>query len=205
MGATATDDDWRLEAKLHTSHARSLLDRLVGRGGSADAAHALAKQVSADVVVTHDGDRLFAYAASRDAVHAAKRVLEHTLRSEGVAAEVVLASWDDAVDEWRQVDPPPATRRTEQAIERSQAAPDSRTLVVNVGKLIRGEVEQTMRDWAERLGLKCELVEHPHLLDTQVAFTVSGPRRKLDEFAAGLRAEELATIRTELTLQMSAL
>ena len=62
-----------------------------------------------------------------------------------------------------------------------------------------------MREWAEKLGLKCEVIEHPHLLTTQVAFTVIGSKRKVDEFADGLRAEELATMRTERAVMMSPL
>jgi len=54
-----------------------------------------------------------------------------------------------------------------------------------------------MRDWADRLELQCAIVEHPHLLTTQVAFTVTGPKRKIDEFARGLREEEWQTIRAE--------
>jgi len=56
-----------------------------------------------------------------------------------------------------------------------------------------------------RLGLECKLVEHPHLLTTQVAFTVTGHKRKIDEFAQGLKAEELATMRTERAVMLSPL
>jgi hypothetical protein len=62
-----------------------------------------------------------------------------------------------------------------------------------------------MREWAEKLGLGIEIHEHPHLLTTQVAFTVTGPGRKIDEFAEGLRAEELATMRTERAVMLSPL
>jgi hypothetical protein len=78
-------------------------------------------------------------------------------------------------------------------------------MVISSGKMIRAEVEQTMRGWAAKLGLQVEVVEHPHLLTTQVAFTVTGSRRKLDEFAEGLRAEELATMRTEAAVMASPL
>ncbi len=61
-----------------------------------------------------------------------------------------------------------------------------------------------MLEWAEKLGLKCEVM-HPHLLTAQVAFTVTGPKRKVDEFAEGLRAEELATMRTERAVMMGPL
>ncbi len=69
---------------------------------------------------------------------------------------------------------------------------ETRTLVATVGREIREEVEQSMRNWADQLGLRCEIVEHPHLLNSQVAFTVTGSPRKVDEFAAGLAAEERA-------------
>ena len=52
-----------------------------------------------------------------------------------------------------------------------------------------------MEAWASKLGLRCEIIEHPHMLTTQVAFTVTGPRRRIDEFAEGLRDEEVATLR----------
>lgn len=78
-------------------------------------------------------------------------------------------------------------------------------MVVSSGKLIRVEFDQTMHDWAEKLGLECEIVEHPHLLTTQVGFTVTGPKRKIDEFAEGLKAEELATMRTERAVMISPL
>ena len=78
-------------------------------------------------------------------------------------------------------------------------------MVASSGRMVRAEVEQTMREWADKLGLQCETIEHPHLLTTQLAFTVTGPKRKVDEFAQGLRAEELATMRTERMVMMSPL
>jgi hypothetical protein len=71
--------------------------------------------------------------------------------------------------------------------------------------MVRAEVEQSMREWADKLDLRCEIIEHPHLLTTQLAFTVTGPKRKVDEFAEGLRAEGTATMRTERAVMMSPL
>ncbi len=78
-------------------------------------------------------------------------------------------------------------------------------MVAVSGKLVRGEFEQTMREAADQLGLTCEIVEHPHLLRTQVAFTVTGPKRKVDEFARDLEAEGWAFVRTELGIAASPL
>jgi hypothetical protein len=75
--------------------------------------------------------------------------------------------------------------------------------VASSGKLLRVELEQSMLDWAQRLGIECSIVEHPHLLTTQVAFTVTGPRQKLQEFSRGLTEGELTSIRAENWLTVS--
>jgi hypothetical protein len=71
-------------------------------------------------------------------------------------------------------------KRIEDATERDAESVETRTMVASSGKLIRTEFEQSMRGWAEKLDLQCTLVEHPHLLTTQVAFTVTGHKRKID-------------------------
>jgi len=172
-----------------------------------DVVEEVGEAVPHDVAITHDGDLLFAYAASQAALTTARRAIEAVLHRDGVNADVYVSHWDERFDEWLQVEPPLSgeAKRTEEASERDAERVESRSMVASTGKLIRAEVEQTMREWAEKLGLKCDVIEHPHLLTTQVAFTVTGPKRKIDEFGEGLRAEELATMRTERAVMMSAL
>ena len=98
-----------------------------------------------------------------------------------------------------------AERQLDEAADRDAEAIDTRTLVVSSGKQIRAEFEQSIREWADKLGLECSIIEHPHLLTTQLAFTVTGPKGKLDEFSRGMAAEELATIRTEGSVMLSPL
>lgn len=160
-----------------------------------------------DVVITHDGTRLFVYAADERTLAAARRGLEEVLADDRISARVRVSHWDDELDSWRQTDPPPtaAERQAEAAAERDLEMVETRSLVVSSGRLIREEVEQSMRDWAVKLGLECKVVEHPHLLTSQLAFTVTGSKRKIDEFARGLQAEEWATIRTETAVMLSPL
>ncbi len=68
---------------------------------------------------------------------------------------------------------------------------------------MRGEFEQSLREWAQRLGVECEVIESAHLLSTQVGFTVTGPRRKVEEFVQGVSAEERASIRIERSVLFS--
>jgi hypothetical protein len=202
------EDNWRLKVQLRDGAVeRSRLDGLLGRIRHPDLARELGGDVPHDVAVTHDGSCLFAYAASEASLSAARAAIELAMRHAGATADISVSRWDTGLDEWLQTDPPLEgdRRRAEQAAERDEETVESRTLIVSAGKLVRSQVERTMREWAERLDLRCEVIEHPHLLTTQVAFTVTGPRRKLDEFGQGLRAEELATLRTERAVMLSPL
>src|SRR5262249_51931452 len=115
--------------------------------------------------------------------------------------------WDDEHEEWRQVDPPPSdfTREALAREDEADGAPETRTLVATAGRLVRSDFEQSMSAWAARLGLDCRIVEHPHLLTTQVAFTVTGPKDRVEEFAAGLRAEGWTYVRTETGVMLNPL
>jgi hypothetical protein len=201
------DQDWRLKVELDAEERGGTLDRLLGRVRSPEVVDEVGRAVPHDVAITHDGNRLFAYAATKAASATARSAIEAVLRREGIAGTIFVSHWDANLDEWLQVDPPLSgeAKRTEEAVERDAEKVESRTMVASTGKAIRAEVERTMRDWADKLGLECELMEHPHLLTTQVAFTVTGPKRKIDEFAEGLRAEELATMRTERAVMLSPL
>jgi hypothetical protein len=201
------DQDWRLKVELEAADGGKTLDRLLGRVRSPEVVDEVGTAVPHDVAITHDGNQLFAYAATREASATARRAIEAVLRREGLAGDVYVSHWDTKFDEWLQVDPPLSgdAKHAEEAIEHDAEQVESRTMVASTGKAIRAEVERTMRDWADKLGLECEVIEHPHLLTTQVAFTVTGPKRKIDEFAEGLRAEELATMRTERAVILSPL
>jgi hypothetical protein len=191
-----------------------LLGRLRGglRGG-ADAAggsevvHEVQAAIPHDVVLTHDGSLLFAYAADETVLTATRRAIEGVLAQENIKVSIYISHWDDALDAWRQIDPPStgSERVREEATVRDAEAVETRTLVASSGKMIRAEFEQSMLAWAQQLGVQCETLEHPHLLTTQIGFTVTGPRRKLDEFASGLKAEEAATIRAERAVMLSPL
>jgi len=201
------DRDWRLRAELADEHQRRLLDHLVGRARGPDVVEEAGAAVPHDVVITHDAKQLFAYAATEQGLTRARRAIEAVLRRDAVKASISVSHWDQQLDEWRRLDPPLTGegKRAAETAEREAEKVETRTMVASSGKLVRAEVEQTMSTWAEKLNLQCEIIEHPHLLTTQVGFTVTGPKRKIDEFAQGLRAEELATMRAERAVMLSPL
>jgi hypothetical protein len=199
------DQDWRLTAELDAQDGRGALDRLLGRFRGPDVVEELQAALPHDVVITHDGKLLFAYADSEDAIRTARRLIEDVLERDAVNAKIVVSHWDEDRDEWRQVDPPPTTEQTqrEEAAERDADVVETRTLVASAGRLVRSSFEQSLLQWADGLGLKCTIVEHPHLLTTQVLFTCTGPRRKIDEFARALKAEGTATLRADGILMLN--
>ena len=200
--AGSGDDDWRLEFELDASDGRRSLHDLLGRVRGPDVVHDVESSVPHDVVVTHDGKRLFAYAADEATLKRARSAIEDALRRDNVAHSVRTSRWDEERDSWQQTDPPLSAEQhaQQEATERDAEAIVTRTLVASSGKLVREEFEQTMLAWAQKLGVQCEIVEHPHLLTTQVAFTVKGPRRKVDDFSKGLIAEGWSQVRAEGSL-----
>jgi nucleotide-binding universal stress UspA family protein len=201
------DQDWRLTAELDAADRRGALERLLGRVRGPDVVEEIEAALPRDVVITHDGKLLFAYAASEEEIQAACRVIEDVLRREGINATIVVSHWDEDRDAWQQVDPPPSTEdaSNEEAAERDADALETRTLVASAGKLVRPSFEQSLLEWADKLGIKCTIVEHPHLLTTQVLFTCTGPKRKIDEFARALKAEGTATLRADGILMLNPL
>lgn len=162
-----------------------------------------------DVVITHDGKLLFAYAANEATLQTTRHAIESVREQDGLGVRHIRVShWDGKLDDWRQIEPPlatPAEKRAEEASERSAETVETRTLVVSAGNLIRVEFERSLLEWASELGVQCQVIDHPHLLSGQVGFTVTGAKRKLDEFADELEAEERATIRTETEVMLSPL
>lgn len=201
------EQDWRMEAELQVPDAGGALHELIGRLRGPDVVKEIEARVFHDVVVTHDGKLLFAYAAGQATLASARSEIEQILADDGIQASVRVSHWDDEFEKWRQTDPPLTAeeQQGEAADERDANAPETRTLVVSSGRMIRAEFEQSIREWADKLELRCSIVEHPHLLTTQVAFTVTGPKHKVEEFARGLRAEEWRTIRTETAVMASPL
>ena len=188
----ADDQDWRLRADI--ADAPGLLGRL------RDAHHyerELEPLISPDVVLSADDDRLFAYANTRAAIDEARRALEHQLGEEGATATITVSHWDDTGNDWHQVEPAPDVQelaretgndRAEDEERQREARVETRTVAVTSGRMVRNWFESTVADEARELGVELSIVEHPHLLSTQLAFTLTGPTGKVEQVIAGIQA-----------------
>jgi len=185
------DQDWRL--RVDVADAPALHAHL---RGARHLESELEPLVGDDVVLSLDDRTLFAYASSREAIDLAREVIAQKLAHDGLRASVALSHWIDAIEYWHQVDPPADEQERER--ERGHAAETqeeaqrgsravTRTVAVTSGRLARSFVVEALRADAHERGVEVSIVEHPHLLQTQIAFTLTGPKSEVDDVVTGLR------------------
>jgi hypothetical protein len=206
--ADPDEKDWRLQVALQLDDPKPALGGLLTRlRGESPAIGAIEASVANDIVITHDGELLFAYAASESALDGARASIEAALHDQQLDATISVSHWDDDLFDWRQVDPPlgDSQERAREHSDHTAMASETRTVVASVGREIRTDFERSLQISASELGVECAIAEHPHLLTTQVAFTVTGPHRKVEQFVAGLQAEERTTIRIGRSVMVSPL
>ncbi len=190
----AEAQDWRLRAEV--ADPAVLHERL---RGARHFDHGRTPPLSDEVVLSYDNDTLFAYANTQEEIMQARRAIEHQLASDGRSATLLVSHWDDGLGElgdWHQVDPPlDETGRAREARERAEHGVDeardarvqTRTVAITSGKMVRNWFETTVADEARDAGVELSIVEHPHLLTTQIVFTLTGPTAKVDAVIDDLR------------------
>jgi hypothetical protein len=114
------NDDWRIRIEVEEEeHATGFLARLTGDLG--DEARDLAKDLeSHQLAVSHDGNTVFVYAATRASAEQAHAVVEAELRANDIEARTsAVEHWLDEEDRWD--DEPPGETWEEEAVERGFA------------------------------------------------------------------------------------
>ncbi|HST54989.1 MAG TPA: hypothetical protein VLJ42_03715 [Solirubrobacteraceae bacterium] len=219
----SNDENWRLRADIHGLDGREHrdrhehLDRLIKR--LREDSSGLAGGLRDQVLMTHDGNTLFGYAFTLTELRSILSAIEAQLASDGRAATITLAHWDAAESKWQQLDASGLPIQGGEAEcegegERERAGVDGesqsgsdgdvsastaaeRTFVVVVGRLERNAFEWDIVNYITAHDLSYRMVEHRHLLSTQVAFHVSGPAEKLDELDRYIKREARRTFRVD--------
>jgi len=116
-------DDWRLTATLKPDRIRQLLQRLREHEVEDDARDRL----GGTVAVSAEGDNVYAYADSPEAVHEAERIIAELIRERGLEAETAIHRWHELEQRWEdEAVPLPQTeaeRRAEhERLEATEAA-----------------------------------------------------------------------------------
>ena len=113
-------EDWRLTAKLDAHGLSQLLDRLREREVEEEAR----KRLGSAVAVSADGETLFAYADSRDAIHAAADVVRSLLAERGLEADLVVHRWHELEQRWEDEDVPLPRTEAERHAEHERLEAD---------------------------------------------------------------------------------
>lgn len=172
----ADDQDWRLRVDIDDPSALHARLR-----GARHFERELDPLIAGDVVLSHDDDTVFAYAKTSASIEEVRRAVERQLAQDGLSAQVHVAHWDDASETWLAPGEAPPARAVapgEGAVTSEPAADDpivTRTYAETSGKLVRNYFETVVAEEAKSRGVKLSIVEHPHLLTTQLAFNLTGP------------------------------
>ena len=121
------DDDFRVEVELDDeAHGYPLRERLRALNLDDEAR----QRLGANVVITRDGSRLFAYTSSEARAREAERVISELAADAGLTADLAVTRWHPVAEEWRDASLPlPATAEEEEreyeereAAERQEAS-----------------------------------------------------------------------------------
>jgi hypothetical protein len=110
-------DDWRLKIDVDDEdHAGQLTERL----SKFDLPHDLQTSFHDRVVVSHDGDEVFAYADTRDQAEAAERAIRSLAAERQWRVAFELRRWHPAAEEWEDPDQPLPHTDSERATEHAE-------------------------------------------------------------------------------------
>jgi hypothetical protein len=95
------DDEYRVEIDLHDA-LHGLIDRL----RALDIDDEVAERLGGRVIVTRDGEKIYVYTRSAEAVELAERVVRQVLADDGLEAEVRRRRWNPEQRFWQDADEP---------------------------------------------------------------------------------------------------
>jgi hypothetical protein len=195
-------DDWRLTAKLTADGTRRLLEQL--REHEAD--DAVRHRLGGAVAVSGEGNIVYAYAATADAVHAAEAVVRALLAEHGVEADISVDRWHDLEQRWEDESVPLPQTEAEREAERGRLEETEEAESRERGRAL-WEVRLELPSHGRTRELADELEQnHLHVI-RRWTFLLVGAESEDDarELAERLRAEAPdATIQVEPSGEMVA-
>jgi hypothetical protein len=111
------DDDWRLQIDLDdASIGGAIADHL----RAAELEHDLEVTFDQQVIVSHEGERIYLYAGDRAQLDRAEGVVQKLLDSKGWDAKFELRHWHPVADEWEDPDKSLPSTDAEKAAEHEE-------------------------------------------------------------------------------------
>ncbi len=101
--AAMSSEEWRVEARLADSGAA---EQLHAAAGAAKLYEHARRELYGRAALSHDGNRVLAYADTREHAEAAQSALEALVAMEGLAASFELERWHALAERWEDADEP---------------------------------------------------------------------------------------------------
>jgi hypothetical protein len=111
------DDDWRLQIDLDDDGVSGKVADLLR---SNELQNELQRDLKGGVIVSHEGERIFLYAATREPLDWVRDVTEKFLDSKGWKASFELRHWHKVAEAWEDPDAPEGTTGAEVDAEHAQ-------------------------------------------------------------------------------------
>ena len=117
-----TQDEWRVEVKLPDAHGIPLSESLAAVELDAEARRELGGQV----ILTSEGDRIFAYARNETAARAAETEIRKLAEENELEASITLTRWHPIEESWKDASARcPSRRRSRRPRRRATRRPRS--------------------------------------------------------------------------------
>jgi hypothetical protein len=111
------DDDWRLQIDLDDpGRSGELADHL----RASELEHQLEVDFADRVIVSHEGERIFLYAGTREQIEPARDLVAKILADKGWKADLELRHWHPVAEEWEDPDIAEPSTDAERKAEREQ-------------------------------------------------------------------------------------
>jgi hypothetical protein len=145
-------ENWRLTARIESEGLRHVFSRLRDHDVEADAR----KRLGGAVAVSSDGDNLFVYADSHEAVQEAEGVIRALLQERGLDADVEIHRWHELEQRWEDEDVPLPLTEAERQVEHERLEADDAAESQKAGRAL-WEVRLELPSHDETLALARQL------------------------------------------------
>jgi hypothetical protein len=108
------NDDWRLQINLDD---KGTAGKLADAIRSAELEHELSLDSGREVIISHEGETLFLYAADREQLDKAQAAVRKYVDAKGWQAKLELRHWHPTAEDWEDPDAAEPTTEAEQAAE----------------------------------------------------------------------------------------
>jgi hypothetical protein len=111
------DDDFRLQIDLEDDGVAGTLADLLRSG---ELEHDLKYAAADQLIVSHEGEEIFVYAADREHIDVARTAVEKLVATKGWEAKLDVRRWHPEAEEWEDVDKPMPTTAAEHEAEHEE-------------------------------------------------------------------------------------